>query len=103
MSPEGFEWRLNGPVGPRALAKAFAAEAKQPREAAFFLAELALSLSRVRPDRPAAGGVTRESVRQLLSASIASIQKDAQELDASQALSGPLRRYVDRAFKAAHQ
>ena len=103
MSPEGFEWRLNGPVGPRALAKAFAAEAKQPGEAAFFLAELALSLSRVRPDRPAAGGVTRESVRQLLSESIASIQKDAQELDASQAPSGPLRRYVDRAFKAAHQ
>ena len=61
MTRDGFEWRLSGPVGPIALSKAFVDEAQQPGEAAFFLAELALSLGRVRTDRAAAGGLSAKS------------------------------------------
>ena len=101
MTREGFEWRLDGPVGPTALAKAFVNEAKQPGEAAFFLAELALSLSRVRADRAAAGGVTRDMVRQLLSAAVAQTRRRAEELPVNQAASGSLSQYVERAFEVA--
>ena len=101
MTREGFEWRLDGPVGPTALAKAFVDEAKQPGEAAFLLAELALSLSRVRADRAAAGGVKRNMVQQLLSEAVAQTRRQAEELSVNRAASASLRQYVERAFEVA--
>ena len=103
MTRDGFEWRLSGPVGPMALSKAFVDEAQQPGEAAFFLAELALSLSRVRADRAAAGGLKRKVVRELLAESITKIQQSAKDLGRGHAASTPLHRYVGRAFEVARQ
>ena len=101
MTREGFEWRLDGPVGPTALAKAFVGEAKQSGEAAFFLAELALSLSRVQADQVAAGGVELNMVYQLLSEAVAQTQRRAEELSVDPAASASLRQYVERAFEVA--
>lgn len=46
---EILDWRLHGPVGPMALYKAIAKEAKTTQERSFLIAELALELSRVKP------------------------------------------------------
>jgi len=46
---ESLDWRLCGPIGVAALAKAIAKEAKSDQEKAFILTELALELSRVEP------------------------------------------------------
>jgi hypothetical protein len=44
-----LEWRLNGPVGVRAIATAILKEGKSEEEKVFLLAEFALELSRVKP------------------------------------------------------
>jgi len=46
---EALAWRLHGPFGPMALAKALAEHARSPAETAFLSTELALELARVRP------------------------------------------------------
>lgn len=46
---EALAWRLHGPFGPLALAKALAQHAQSPAETAFLTTELALELARVRP------------------------------------------------------
>jgi hypothetical protein len=46
-----LEWRLRGPVGVMALVRALLKEAKSEQEKPFLLAELALELSRVRPQK----------------------------------------------------
>jgi hypothetical protein len=46
---ESLDWRLRGPIGVSALAKAVMKEAKSDEECAFILTELALELSRVEP------------------------------------------------------
>lgn len=52
-------WRLRGPVGPLALARALAEAARSPGEACFLLAEVALALRRVDIDK-IAGGVPED-------------------------------------------
>ncbi len=47
---EFLRWRLRGPVGVRALAKALKRESKSVEEQAFLISELALVLARVRPE-----------------------------------------------------
>lgn len=48
MTKESLEWRLYGPVGVGALAKAISNEAKSEQEKSFLLTELALELSRIK-------------------------------------------------------
>jgi hypothetical protein len=49
VSPQALGWRLQGPVGPLALARAVDAEAKSEQERCFLLTELCLELMRVQP------------------------------------------------------
>jgi len=46
---QSLDWRLRGPVGVRAVARALRKEARSEEERAFLLSELALELNRVRP------------------------------------------------------
>lgn len=52
---DALEWRLRGPVGPVALARALVEAARTPGEAAFLLAEVALALRRVDVKKIAVG------------------------------------------------
>ncbi|ODU16139.1 MAG: hypothetical protein ABS80_20670 [Pseudonocardia sp. SCN 72-51] len=67
LSEQSLAWRLEGPLGPVALAEAFVRDARSPGEAAFFLAELALTLARVRPGEIARGGAEEAVVAASLS------------------------------------
>ena len=98
LTREAFEWRLRGPVGPLALARAFLKEARSAGEAAFFLAELALTLKRVRAACAAEGGLRVEAVRACLTACLADI---AALLPTPKVGHSPIDRYVRRAFAEA--
>ncbi|MEJ7766834.1 MAG: hypothetical protein WKF89_03420, partial [Chitinophagaceae bacterium] len=49
FTKESLEWRLNGPIGAKALADAIKKEARSNEEKLFLIAELSLELSRVKP------------------------------------------------------
>lgn len=99
-SAEAYEWRLQGPVGPLALAKAFSAEARLEGEASFYLAELALAIGRVRPRVPAEGGLSVVAIRSLLGALLNDIVDLSTRIN-SMAPSSPLGRYITSAFLKA--
>lgn len=80
LSRDSFEYRLNGAVGPMALADAFVRDAEVTGEAKFYLAELALTLQRVKVTAPAAGGLAVDAVREMIAAAIASTQSRASGL-----------------------
>lgn len=96
-SREAFEWRLGGPVGPLALAKAFRLEARTEAEAKFFLAEIALTLRRVRTAEAAKGGLLESTARELLDRYVNEIREIAKLLsgDARSAIA----RYAAAAFE----
>jgi hypothetical protein len=100
LSKDAFEWRLNGPVGPATLTSAFIREAKLPGEAKFYLAELALTLSRVAPQRPADGGLSVAIVKDLLSEAITDIRACAKDLPSTPETVA-LDNYVAAAFRGA--
>jgi hypothetical protein len=99
MNPEAFDWRLRGPVGPMALASAFRHEANSEDESLFFLAELALTLSRVSVQKAAQGGLSQRQLSERLRESVAEIEELASPLF------GPgdsaVGRYVKEAFRKA--
>lgn len=95
LTSEAFEWRLRGPVGPLALANAFHKEARNVSETAFFLAELALTLKRVRAARPAEGELKMAAIQASLVACMAEIRA---LLPALQSNHSPINRYVKRVF-----
>lgn len=70
LTTDAFEWRLHGAIGPMTLADAFLREATLPGEAKFYLAELALALKRVKPERPAAGGLSVTRISKLLASAV---------------------------------
>ena len=98
LTRETFEWRLRGPVGPLALANAFLKEARSPSEAAFFLAELALTLKRVHPARASEGGLKVDDIRAGLAACLADV---GALLPVPQKSNSPIDRYTKRAFAEA--
>jgi hypothetical protein len=59
---ESLDWRLSGPIGVSALAKAIMKEAKSDEERAFILTELALELSRVKP-KEIRGSLSKSQVK----------------------------------------
>ena len=95
---EGLRWRLHGPVGPKALADALGREGRTPQEKAFLMAELALELARVRPQK-APGCLKPEEVL----AGIAEVIKDLRSKVPLERLADhpELRAYVERAFEEA--
>lgn len=99
MNVEALDWRLRGPVGPMAIAAAFRREAATEVEGLFFLAELALTLSRVCPKEAARGGLSPSQVEERLRASIAEVEEFAAPLlsPADSAIGG----YAREAFRKA--
>jgi hypothetical protein len=100
LTADAFEWRLRGPIGTATLAKAFMREATLPGEARFYLAELALALSRVNPERPADGGIKASVVTDLLTQIIAELAGEAKQVP-SGVKSAPLDAYVAQALREA--
>ena len=70
LTSDAFEWRLHGAIGPMTLADAFLREATLPGEAKFYLAELALALKSVKPERAAAGGLSVTRISRLLASAV---------------------------------
>ena len=109
-SPEALEWRLCGPVGPLALAKALVQELGEgesmPGEAEFMLAELALSVGRVDWARTGAQ-IGKGRARAQGQALVSQLERMMKEVRSRASSTRPtadartLRRYVNRAFVEA--
>ncbi|MDB5531679.1 MAG: PLD-like domain protein, partial [Devosia sp.] len=98
-SREAFDWRLSGPIGPLALAGCYIREANFPGEAKFCLAEIALALHRVRPDRVIAEGLPKAVVSECLNNAINELAQRAGEAEAHT----DLDNYASAAFAEARQ
>jgi hypothetical protein len=77
LSDQALVWRLDGPLGPVALADAFVRDAKLAGESAFFLAELVLMLKRVQPSMIARGGIEEREVSRQLKRVIQTVRERA--------------------------
>jgi hypothetical protein len=99
MNVEALDWRLRGPVGPMAIASAFRREAATEVEGLFFLAELALTLRRVRAEEAARGGLSTHQVKERLRASIAEVEELAAPLLSS--TDSAIGGYAREAFRKA--
>lgn len=92
-SDECLQWRINGPIGIKAVAAALTREARSEDERAFLLAELALELTRVRP-KNAPGALSAHIVRETLQAAAYELQKHLTLPDNRG--QGHLAQYLDR-------
>lgn len=81
-SREALEWRLFGPVGPMALAEGYVREAGLMGEARFCLAEITLTLKRVRPDKVALDGLPATAVAESLNKAVRQLAERAAGLPA---------------------
>jgi hypothetical protein len=100
-SVEALDWRLHGPIGPRALADAFRRDARSADEARFFLAELALALKRVRVDQGARGGVEASVIGKRLVASIADLEEQVASVQGANGVA--MEHYITEAFAEARR
>ncbi len=100
LTKEAYEWRLRGPVGPLALADAFVREATLPGEAGFYLAELALAISRVNPSAVIVGGLSRSVVKGCLASTIAEAKRRIEGLSSMEDTKS-LDSYIQAAFGQA--
>ncbi len=89
-------WRINGPVGVKALSAALGREAKSREEMAFLLTELAIALTRIKP-AVVPGSVDAPQVRQYLLDAARRIRADIPS-DGLQHVPG-LATYVQRCFQ----
>jgi hypothetical protein len=96
-SREAFEWRLFGPVGPMALAESYVREAGSMGEARFCLAEIALTLRRVRPDRVAIDGLSATGIAESLNKAVRQLAERAAGLPAVPGID----RYAAAVFEQA--
>ena len=101
LTEEALVWRLRGPVGVSALASAFQRDGRTSAEKRFFLAELALTLSRVNASQAALGGLSARAIRKQLRFSIADVEDRA--VGTAVGDSSTLDRYVSDAFEQARQ
>ncbi|HEX8140664.1 MAG TPA: hypothetical protein VF544_24065 [Pyrinomonadaceae bacterium] len=101
MNVEALDWRLKGPVGPMAVADAFGREARTADESLFFLAELALMLSRVRVEKTASGGLPQHVVRKRIRLLISEIEELVSPLLDPEG--SALKNYVREALRRAHR
>ncbi|MCI0487102.1 MAG: hypothetical protein L0229_10935 [Blastocatellia bacterium] len=101
LNHDALYWRLQGPVGPKALAEAFLKEARTPDEARFLLAELALALGRVQPEQEARGGLSANEIRERIKSVIRDIEQRVASVAPGE--SQAINRYVLEAFKEANR
>jgi hypothetical protein len=99
---DGLNWRLRGPVGPLALARALAEAACSPGEACFLLAEVALALRRV-DVRKVADGLALDTVRGAINSVIDEINWMARERLAAPGVPEAMVHYVGKALAAARR
>src|SRR5581483_6629640 len=94
---EFLKWRLRGPVGVLALAKALIRDAHSSEEQAFLIAELVLELARVKPTTAQGCLPTKEHV-----AEIRDLISELQSLTPEKTAGEPenLRGYIGAVFKA---
>ncbi len=94
---EFLQWRLRGPVGVTALARALVREAKSDEERSFLLSELALELSRAKPEAVSGCLPPKQHVAEIrgVIGELRTLLPD----DLSKA-PGNLRRYVKSVFDA---
>lgn len=100
LTKDAFEWRVSGPLGPKALAEVFVREAKQSSEAAFFLAELLLTVGRTASEKPSAGGLSEDVIQMLLNDCIHYIQGKIDTLNPSD-IPNDIRCYAREAYTEA--
>lgn len=94
---EFLRWRLHGPVGVLALAKALVREAKSTDEKTFLLSELALELARVKPES-APGCVPPDEHKAEIHAVIGELRALIPEREQGEPEN--LRQYIDSVFTA---
>jgi hypothetical protein len=98
-SSEALDWRLNGPIGPRALAELLCKDAPSPDEGRFFLAELALALKRVRVEEASRGGVEAIVIRDRIVTLIHELEARVAGMPGGRGSS--MDRYITEAFAEA--
>jgi len=94
-SQNSLEWRLKGPVGVRAVAKAISREAKSDEERAFLLTELALDIARVKP-KQTPGHLPPEDVKREIDRVIRGLHDEVKELTYKAPVA--LEEYIKSAF-----
>jgi hypothetical protein len=95
-SEDALAWRLHGPVGVMAVAKAIDREKRSVEEEAFLLTELALEIGRLTP-ATASGCLPLDRIRQAIGTVVDELRQMAGlRLDKAP---DSLRRYVKTAFK----
>jgi hypothetical protein len=97
LTKDAYDWRLNGPLGPMALAEAFANEAHLPGESQFYLAELSLTLRRGDTRKAAEGGLARHAIESMLASAISRLGERA----LSQSSAPRIEEYVVAALDEA--
>ena len=101
-SVQALNWRLRGPVGVLALAKAIGREAKSSTEQTFLLAELCLELHRVKPqttdEKCLPVEVICTAIREVIVELSQSVPKETLELTATHEHAA-LARYVQTVFE----
>ncbi len=93
-----LDWRLNGPVGVRAIADAIVKEGKSEEEKVFLLTELALELSRVKPTT-ATGCLPATSVKEAVRKVIEEFKAEVSGRSMEEIPS--LKVYVQESFQEA--
>jgi hypothetical protein len=93
-------WRLRGPVGPLALARALVEAARSAGEACFLLAEVALALRRVDIARVAVG-IGQEEVRREVTTVRAEVEQMARRHLQDDTMPPGMAEYVSRALNEA--
>lgn len=96
ITAEALDWRLRGPVGVIAMADALAREAVDAGETAFLLSELALELSRVRPQH-ARGCVRVAQIEREIHKLIGELKNRVPRKP--EAMAANLRKYLDEVFE----
>ncbi len=96
VSEESLEWRLRGPVGVTAIAKAIDKEARSQEEFTFLIAELALELARVIP-RTAPGFLPSEQVKDHINQIITELSEQA--IQTCSTAPKTLKTYIQSALK----
>jgi hypothetical protein len=101
---EALDWRLDGPIGPRALADAWVRETDRglllAGEAEFLLGELALTIARV-DWVEAVGRCDFADVRVRVQVILAFLTSCREKVAGMTTSTGNLRSYVDAAFAEA--
>jgi len=100
VTEESLEWRLHGPIGVEAVAKAISKEASSDEERAFLLTELALELARVRP-RTAPGFLPSNKVKDKIDNVIVELRE--QVIKSSTKATKSMKAYIQEAIKEIAQ